>query len=40
MTGFGESAPGGELFAHFGITAEAVATAAHAVALAAARNAA
>ena len=28
MTGFGASAPGGELYAHFGITAEAVAAAA------------
>ncbi|HLZ83406.1 MAG TPA: transketolase [Caulobacteraceae bacterium] len=40
MAGFGESAPGGALFAHFGLTAEAVAAAARAVVGAAARNAA
>jgi transketolase len=40
MTGFGESAPAADLFAHFGITAEAVIAAARAVVGAAARNAA
>jgi transketolase len=40
MAGFGESAPAGDLFAHFGITAEAVAAAARAAVGAAARNAA
>jgi transketolase len=40
MTGFGESAPAADLFAHFGITTEAVVAAARAAVGAAARNAA
>jgi transketolase len=40
MAGFGESAPAGDLFAHFGVTTEAVVAAARAVVGAAARNAA
>ena len=40
MTGFGESAPAGDLFPHFGITAEAVAAATRAVVGAPTRNAA
>ncbi len=40
MTGFGESAPGGDLFPHFGITADAIVAAARALVGAAARNAA
>jgi transketolase len=40
MAGFGESAPAGDLFAHFGITAEAIVGAARAVAGSNSRNAA
>ena len=40
MNGFGESAPGGDLFPHFGITAQAIVAATRALVGAAARNAA
>ena len=40
MAGFGESAPAGDLFAHFGVTAEAIVGAARAVAASNSRNAA